>query len=90
MPKDDAEAVKWWRKSADQGNAEAQRNLSGMYLSGRGVNQDVAEATKWWRKAAGQDHEEARGDMLERNLSPAERMEAQRRAREVSQPSQPK
>ncbi len=27
VPENDAEAVKWYRKAADQGNAEAQSNL---------------------------------------------------------------
>jgi hypothetical protein len=51
---DDAEAVRWFRKAADQGLALAQDNLGGMYASGRGVPQSDAEAVKWFRKAANQ------------------------------------
>ena len=37
VPPDDAEAVRWYRKSADQGNASAQYLLGVMYDGGRGV-----------------------------------------------------
>ena len=46
------EAVKWYRKAADQGNAKAQHNLGVMYYNGMGVAQDYTEAVKWYRKAA--------------------------------------
>ncbi len=48
------EAVKWYRKAADQGYAPAQFNLGWMYDRGEGVPQDYAEAVKWYRKAADQ------------------------------------
>jgi tetratricopeptide (TPR) repeat protein len=47
-----SEAVKWWRKGADQGNAWAQSNLGAMYATGNGVARDTAEAMRWYRKAA--------------------------------------
>jgi len=40
------EAVKWFRKSAEQGLAEAQHSLGEMYDYGKGVTQDDAEAVK--------------------------------------------
>ena len=40
------EAVKWYRKAADQGIANAQSNLGLMYDKGKGVPQDYAEAVK--------------------------------------------
>jgi hypothetical protein len=46
--------VKWLRKAADQGNANAQAMLGGAYADGRGVLRDYAEAMKWLRKAADQ------------------------------------
>jgi tetratricopeptide (TPR) repeat protein len=51
---DYAEAVKWYRKAAEQGVADAQCYLGCMYDIGRGVKQDYAEAVKWYRKAAEQ------------------------------------
>ena len=52
VEQNDAEAVKWYRKAAKQGNADAQFNLGWMYQDGRGVEQNDAEAMKWYRKAA--------------------------------------
>ena len=52
--KDDAEAVKWLRKAADQDNPIAERYLAEMYFKGRGVPADNAEAAKWLRMAAEQ------------------------------------
>ena len=51
---DPAEAVRWFRLAADQGDADAQLNLGYMYEYGRGVRQDPAEAARWYRLAADQ------------------------------------
>ncbi len=48
------EAVKWYRKAADQGYAGAQCNLGLCYDNGNGVTQSYTEAVKWYRKAADQ------------------------------------
>jgi tetratricopeptide (TPR) repeat protein len=55
VPQDYREALKWYRKAADQGNAAAQRNLGVMFGEGLGVPQDYAEALKWFRRAAEQN-----------------------------------
>ena len=60
MSMDMEEAVKWYRKAAEQGNATAQTFLGGCYANGRGVSEDMAEAVKWWRRAAGQGHAQAK------------------------------
>ena len=54
MPQDYTQAAKWYRKAADQGNADAQPNLGLMYEKGQGVPQDYAQAVSWYRKAADQ------------------------------------
>src|SRR6266496_1755078 len=54
VEEDHAQAVKWYRKAADQNYAPAQSNLGGCYLGGQGVAKDFAEAVKWYRKAADQ------------------------------------
>ncbi len=59
MPEDDAEAAKWFRKAAKQGDAQAQHNLGVMYQTGMGVPEDDAEAVKWFRKAAEQGYANA-------------------------------
>ena len=48
------EAMRWFRKAAEQGNAEAQVYLGFMYQNGRGVKRDDREAVRWHRKAAEQ------------------------------------
>jgi TPR repeat protein len=53
---DHAEAVKWYRLAAEQGNAKAQYNLGVMYENGEGVRQDYVEAVTWYRLAADQGH----------------------------------
>ena len=54
VPKNNAEAVKWWRKAADQGDANAQFQLGSMYAAGDDVPEDGEEAVRWYRLAAEQ------------------------------------
>jgi hypothetical protein len=56
VPKDEMEAMKWYRKAADQGYAQAQYSLGVMYDSGFSAPKDLVEAVKWFRKAANQGH----------------------------------
>ena len=46
--------MKWWRKAAEQGYADAQFSLGVAYDNGQGVPQDNDEAVKWYRKAVEQ------------------------------------
>src|SRR5882672_6294644 len=55
VAKDDAEAVKWFRKAAEQNDARAQAALGVRYAKGQGVAKNKAEAVKWYRKAAEQN-----------------------------------
>src|SRR2546425_2396105 len=48
------EALSWYRKSAEQGHARAQRNLGVCYAIGAGVGKDTVKAAKWYQKAAAQ------------------------------------
>jgi len=59
VAKDEAEAVKWFRKAAEQNVADAQFSLGVCYANGRGVAEDDAEAVKWFRKAAEQNYARA-------------------------------
>ena len=52
-------AVDLYRQAAEQGYADAQNGLAGMYYNGQGVPQDYAEAVKWYRKAAEQENANA-------------------------------
>jgi TPR repeat protein/SpoVK/Ycf46/Vps4 family AAA+-type ATPase len=50
--KDEEEAARWFLRSAEQGNAEAQRYLAFAFLHGRGVKEDIAEGIRRLRLAA--------------------------------------
>jgi TPR repeat protein len=52
--KDEAEGVRWYRKAAEQGDAEAQYDLGDAYKRGRGVAKDKAEGVEWQKKSAAQ------------------------------------
>ena len=54
VPRDNAQALAWYRKAADQSNATAQSNLGRCYETGHGVPQDASQAMDWYRKAAAQ------------------------------------
>ena len=54
VPQDYAEAMKWFRKAADQNHAKAQYNIGFMYEHGQGVPQNHHGAMTWYRKAADQ------------------------------------
>ena len=54
VTQDYKEAVKWYTKSAEQGNKMAQSFLGICYYLGNGVTQDYKEAVKWFTKSAEQ------------------------------------
>jgi len=56
IPTDEVEAVKWFRKAAEQEYPPGEYALGEMYLTGRGVPVDMAQAVKWIRLSAGHDH----------------------------------
>ena len=59
VAKDEKEAVKWYTKAAEQGDAVGQRLLGWCYLNGTGVAKDEKEAVKWFTKSAEQGDAEA-------------------------------
>ena len=63
VAKDEVEAVKWYRKAAEQKYAEAEYFLGVCYDQGQGVAQDHAEAVKWYREAANQEYAEAQNEL---------------------------
>jgi TPR repeat protein len=56
VSKDLEEAVKWFRKAAEQGDMEAQYNLGLCYEQSEGVANDLKEAVKWYRQSAEQGY----------------------------------
>ena len=59
VTQDYAEAVRWYRKAAELGHAQAQNDLGYCYDNGQGVSQNHTEAAKWYRKAAEQGYDAA-------------------------------
>ena len=72
--KDDAEAVRWYRLAAEQGNAIAQFNLGVTYANGQGVLKDSVLAHMWYNIASANGNEAARKlrDNLEDDMTRAE------------------
>lgn len=60
---DKTKAISWYRRSAEQGCADAQWNLGTRYLHGDGVDADYAAAYGWLIKAAAQTHTSALCDL---------------------------
>lgn len=52
--RDDATAMMWFQRSANQGYADAQYNVGASYAEGAGVDKNEGEAAKWFRRAADQ------------------------------------
>jgi TPR repeat protein len=84
VPQDAVQAATWYRKAADQGQAKAQNTLGDMYSEGKGVPKDKVLAYMWISLAAAQDIEKYKDsrDSAAFNLSPKQRAEAQKMARE--------
>src|SRR6185437_379350 len=52
VDKDEAHALAWFKKAADQDLGKAEVSLGSIYAHGFGVKQDWAESIRWYRKAA--------------------------------------
>ena len=80
---DYAEAVKWYRKAAEQGYAGAQSALGVMYYNGEGVLQDTIAAHMWFNIAAIKGNKNAvkNRDIAAGKLSSSGVEEAQKRAK---------
>ena len=84
VAKDAVEAVKWYRQAAEQGHPEAQLNLGCCYANGQGVVKDKAEAYAWFSMAAKADSDAAASrDLLRKELTPKQFIDAQKRMKEL-------
>jgi len=52
VPRNDAEAVAWYERAAEQGDAGAKHGLGRMYAAGRGVTKDETVAAQLQQEAA--------------------------------------
>lgn len=78
-----AEAMEWYKKSANRGHSSAQTDLGYAYWKGEGVGKDLIEAYKWFELAAerGQENAARRRSELRQEISDAGLQEAVRRAK---------
>jgi TPR repeat protein len=79
--------VKWFRKAAEQGNAEGQYNLGVCYAKGDGVDEDDVAAYMWTNLAAASDSKIAKSAkklriMLESKMASGEIVEARMLSRD--------
>ncbi len=84
MPQNDAQAMKWYRLAAEQGDECGQYRVGVMYAEGRGVPEDFVLGHMWANLAASQGAEGAvkKRDALTTIMTPDQIAEAQRLARE--------
>ena len=84
VPQDYAEAFKWWRLAAEQGDAKAQSNLGSLYEYGQGVLQDNVMAHMWYNLAAANGNEKSGEwrDEITKEMTPAAIEKAQAMARD--------
>jgi hypothetical protein len=82
-PQDYAEAVKWFRRAAEDGYVKAQYNLGVAYEKGDGVEKDFVLAHMWFNLAAVQGDSDAKKqeDLVARQMTAAQIAEAQSLAR---------
>ena len=66
LPQDDAEAFRWFTRSADAGWSLAKLNLAGCYRDGRGCDVDDARAMALYVEAASNPSDPAACDAMER------------------------
>ena len=59
VAQDFAEALKWYRKAAEQGSEEAEYTVGEFYHEGLGVTKDFKEALRWWKRSAEHGYEYA-------------------------------
>ena len=89
----DAEAVKWYRKAAEQGNRGGQLNLGASYANAKGVPLDYVRAYAWCSLAAAQGVRPAmqctrdlRGTMTPAQIAEAEELSVSLPKRIYQQP----
>jgi len=88
LKRDMVQAEHWYRAAAEQGDPFAQAGLAILYQFGKGVKADPVEACMWYTLAAagtkGGDHDSIAEMLtnLTQQITPEQRAEAQKRARE--------
>ena len=78
------EALKWYRKAAEEGYAIGQGSLGYVYLKGEGVKQDFVHAYMWFNIAGqnGDEKAKTRKNNLKKEMTPSQVEEAKNLTRE--------
>lgn len=66
---DYTKAAKWYKKSAEKGNADAQVMIGDLYWYGAGVTQSEEQAIEWWKRAAKQGQKHAIEELRKRGIT---------------------
>jgi TPR repeat protein len=84
VPQNYLQASHWYHKAAEQGFAMSQFNLGEMYAGGLGMPKDYVKAYMWYSiaNANGDTKGKVSRDVIEKQMTPAQVVEAQRLARE--------
>jgi TPR repeat protein len=82
VPKDDAQAVQWFKRAAELGYVRAQSTLGAYYWAGRGVPQDYSKAYFWSQLALAQGDENSKSRLegLSAQMTRAQVAEARQQA----------
>ena len=85
MLEDAKEAVKWYRKAAEQGHASAQYNLGVAYEVGEGVLEDDVTAYAWYNIAAANGNGIAKinKSIVVKDMTPEQIAEGQKLSKEM-------
>ena len=85
VPQNHVEAMKWFRKAADQGDVKAQYYLGLMYFQGIGVPKDFVKAYMWYSMASANGNEKAMENLeiLSPKMAPQQIAQAQNEAAEM-------
>jgi len=84
VPQNYAEAAKWYRKAAEQGDVDATRILGLAYYLGKWVPKDLVQSYFWFSlaasRASGDEYQQASEakDRIAKELTPGKLKEAQR------------
>ena len=69
IPRDDAQAARWFLRAAEQGHPEAAARMGVLYSEGRGVTEDHEQSVVWSLRAADlNEADRERGRALAREL----------------------
>jgi TPR repeat protein len=87
VPRDAAEAAKWYLKAAEQGHAPAQSALGVLYATGAGATKDVVESYAWYSVADAHSPGVLKGILsaAETALTPEQLAAGKKRAEELTE-----